>query len=499
MRNKLAKNYLYNLVYNALNIAVPLITVPYVTRIILPAQMGVFSTAMSIFTIVVILARFGVLAYGTRAIAMVHDNPALMLERFRRIFSTQVFTTILFFIPAFALSLALTGASQLGWIYAVNAFMMLNAAVDISWFYNGLEEFRVTISRNIFVKIIAVILIFVFVKTEDDIVIYAAIYILAAFIGNLTMFFGLKRFAGTFRIFSFKWIKKSVIKEAIPFMVPIILSLVFVETSRYFIYGFSGEATTGIYDQALKVVRMLIVITTALVTVVTPRISKFVAAKNFDSMKSYFVKVFIILAFQTILIFSGVLVVGDEFVSFFFGEEYAAVAPILQILAIYPLLFMLEQILLSLILRPLGNTKIMLISILIALGVNVALNAAFVPLWGAIGGVIALLSATLIHAAIQAYSVRSYIRWRPISRNVALMIAAAAVTTAALLIAKRYISFGSLADFFVFGTSCVVLYSGIVMLLSKDIRRVSLSYIHRVINRIRNRHDDDEEKPETKN
>lgn len=282
-------------------------------------------------------------------------------------------------------------------------------------------------------------------------------------------------------------------------MVPLILNIAFVETSRYFIYGISGEATTGIYDQALKVARMLIILTSALVTVVTPRISKFVAAKNFDSMKSYFVKVFIILAFQTILIFSGIIVVGNEFVSFFFGEEYAAVAPVLQILAIYPFLFMLEQILLTLILRPLGNTKIMLNSILISLGVNVALNAAFVPIWGAIGGVIALLSATLVHAAIQAYSVRTFIRWNSIFKNTAFMIIAAGITTAALIIVRRYIGFGSLTNFFVFGVICVVLYSSIVMLLCKDIRKFALSYIHRLIERIKNKNNDDGEKPENRN
>lgn len=495
MKNKLTQNYLYNLVYNALNIAVPMITVPYVTRIIMPAQMGVFSTAMSIFAIIVIFARFGVLTYGTRAIAMVHDNPQKRLDRFRHIFSTQVFTTVLLFIPAFVLSLTLTGATQLGWIYAVNALLMLNAAVDISWFYNGLEEFRITITRNIFVKIIAVILIFLLVKTKDDIVIYALIYVCAAFIGNLTMFFGLKKFAGTFRIFSFKWIKMSVIKEAVPFMVPIILSMVFVETSRYFIYGFSGEATTGIYDQALKVARMLIILTSALVTVVTPRISKFVAAKNFDLMKSYFNKVYIILAFQTLLVFAGIIVVGNEFVSFFFGAEYAAVAPLLQILAIYPFLFMLEQILLTLILRPLGSTKVMLIAILISLGVNVALNAAFVPLWGAAGGVIALLIATFVHAAIQAYSVRAFIRWNSILKNTACMIIAAGITTVALLIVKKYIGFGSLTDFFVYGALCVILYSGIVMLLCKDVARTALSYIRRFIDRIKNKNNDNGEKP----
>ena len=487
MKNRLTKNYLYNLIYNSLNVIVPMITVPYVTRIILPAQMGVFSTAMSIFAVIVIVARFGVLTYGTRAIAMVHDEKDILLDKFRRIFSTQVATTITFLIPAFIFSLALTGASQLGWIYAVNALVMLNATVDISWFYNGLEEFRITISRNIFVKVIAVALIFLFVKTKDDIVLYALIYIVSAFIGNLSMFFGIKRFAGTLRIFSFKWIKLSVIKEAVPYMIPIILSMVFAETSRYFIYGFSGQAMTGIYDQALKVVRMLIILTSALITVVAPRISKFVAANNLEAIKSYFVKVFTILAFQTILVFSGIIVVGNEFVSFFFGEKYAAVAPLLQILAVYPFIFMLEQGLLSLILRPLGNTKAMLKSILISLSVNIALNAALVPLLGVTGGILSLLIASLTHAVIQALIARTYIRWHQIIKNTVFMAVAAGATTVVLIFIKKYISLGSIEDFFVFGTLCVVLYSSIVLVLSRDIRTFLLQYIRSITNRIRNK------------
>lgn len=484
-KQSLAKNYIYNLVFNLLNVIVPLFTVPYVTRIILPEQIGVFSTAQSMFTIITIAAQFGVLVYGTRAIAMVHDDKAQMLDRFRRIFSTQVLTTLLFLVPALVLSFVFAGAEETGWIYAISACLILNATVDISWFYNGLEEFRITVTRNIFVKIVAVALIFILVKTKEDIIIYTLIYIAAAFLGNLTMFAGLKRFAGTFKIFSLKWIDKTVLKEAVPYMVPMLLTMVFVEVSRYFVYGISGEAVTGIYDQALKIVRMMIIITSALVAVATPRMSKLVASRSYDTMRDYFVKIFVILAFQSVLVAAGVIVVGNDFVSFFFGEKFAGVAPVLSVFAFYPILFMIDQCLLVLLLRPLGKTKAMLIAIIVSLGVNVALNAVLVPSLGAIGGALSLMIATMVDVLVQIFWCHTYVRWRPVIKNLLIVLLSGALTTALMLFAKSRFSLSPLPGFFVYGIGCVVVYCAIVMLVGKDIRGYTLMYLKRFFGRFK--------------
>ena len=470
LKSRIAKNYIYNLVYNALNIIIPMITVPYVTRIIMPAQIGVFSTAQSLYTILTIAAQFGVLLYGTREIAMAHEDKTLMLDRFRHIFSTQVMTTLLFLVPGVILPLLITGASLTGWIYAVNAFLILNATVDICWFYNGQEEFKVTITRNIFVKFIAVALIFILVKEPDDIILYAGIYVVAAFLGNVSMFLGLKRFAGTLRIFSFKWIDKSVIKEAIPFLIPLLLSQVFVEVSRFFIYGISGETVTGIYDQALKVARMMIILTTALVTVAAPRMSKCVASKAYESMREHFIKIFVVLVTQAMLVAAGIIVVGDDFVSFFFGAEYAGVAPVLSVLSVYPLMFMLEQSVLVLLLRPLGRTKTMLRAILISLGINILLNIILVPLLGAIGGALALIIATLVNSIIQAFGCKEFILWRPVLKNIALILFAACFTSLLLYFVKSQIVFEPLVNFIVYGMASVVLYCGVILIINKRIR-----------------------------
>lgn len=483
MKSNLTKNYLYNLVYHALNIIVPMLTVPYVTRIILPAQMGIFSTSQSLFTIIVIAAQFGVLTYGTREIAMAYNNKKLMLERFQHIFSTQVLTTTLFLIPCFFLSLGIAGSNEVGWVYAVNALLILNATFDISWFYNGQEEFKITITRNIFVKFIAVPLIFILVKDKNDIIIYALIYIVSAFIGNISMFIGLKKFAGTFHIFSYKWIDKSVIKKAIPFMAPMLLAMIFVEISRFFVYGISGQTVTGIYDQALKIARMMIIITTALLGVSSPRMSILVSSKSYAVMKKYYAKIFLFLLFQSFLIACGIILVGNDFVSLFFGPKYAEVAPVLRVFSVYPLMFVLDQCVVSLLLRPLGLTRAMLISILISLGVNIVLNLILVPPFGAIGGALALIISTFISAFIQTYSCWKFILWRPILKNVLIMIFSGLCTTTLLLIIKKYIHFNPLANFFIYGIICTILFGGIVLFLAKDMRTYLFNFVYSFVKR----------------
>jgi len=485
LKRKITGNYIYNLIYHALNVFLPMVTIPYVTRIIKPAEMGLFSMAQSVYSVVVIIAQFGVLIYGTRAIAIVQDDKTLLVERFRHIFSTQVFTTLLFLIPGCIVPLLITGWSVTGWIFAVNGLVILNAMVELSWFYNGQEEFRVTITRNIFVKLAAISLIFILVKSEKDIVLYSLIYVVAGFLGNVSMFLSVKKYSGTLRIFSFKWIDRSIIREAVPFMIPLLLAMIFVEVNRYFVYSISGEAATGIYDQAIKVARMLIILTTALEAVVTPRMSKFVGSQDYESMRTYFVKIFTVLILQTFLVAAGIIIVGNDFVSFFFGPEYSDVAVVLQVLAIYPLVFMLDQSVLSLLLRPLGWTKMMLRSILISLAVNIAFNIMLVPAMGAVGGVLSLIIATFVNSAIQAAICRKFILWRPILKNTLITLFAAVVTTAVLLYIRSQVNLGAILNFLVFGISCAGLYVGVVLLAGKEIRSYVRQYASRLIRRIK--------------
>ncbi|MHB1314626.1 MAG: oligosaccharide flippase family protein [Christensenellales bacterium] len=484
MKNKIATNYIYNLVYQALNIIVPIVTIPYVTRIVMPADMGIFSTAQTLFSILTLAAQFGVLVYGTRAIAMVSDDPAQMLSRLRSIYSTQVATTLVLLIPSFLIPLFITNASITGWIYAINAFLIFNATFDISWFYNGQEEFRITITRNIFVKLIAVALIFLFVKKTEDIVLYAVIYVFAALLGNVSMFIGLKKFAGTYRIFSLRWMNWKVVKEAVPYLIPLLITSVYLETGRFFLYGISGEAVTGIYDQAIKVARLFIIITMALVAVVGPRMSKFVGAKSFDQLRGYFFKIFIFLMFQSILVMVGILVVGNDFVAFFFGPEYYSVTTVLKVLSIYPLVYSVESSMLALLVRPLGLTKTMLTASIVSLAANILLNSLLVPLFGAIGASIALIVSSLVYSTVQVIGCYKYILWKKIIKNVSSIIISGIITTILLLLLKSRFYFESYANFLIYGVACIVIFIGLVITLCKDIRIFAVRYMKNVLTRL---------------
>ena len=478
MKNKITKNYIYNLIYQALSVVTSMITMPYITRIILPAQMGVYSTSMALFSTVALAANFGVNVYGVRTVAIVQEDKDLLLNRFRHIFSTQVITAIIFWIGSALYSLLFLDAT-VNLIYVMNAFFVLNASVDIFWFYNGLEEFKITALRNIVVRTVAVLLVFLLVKDAGDILIYALIFVAAPFLGNLTMFFNLQKFLGTRRIFSFKWVDGRVIKEAFPFFVSLLLSQIYAEFGRYFVYGISGEAVTGIYDQALKVVRMLIILTVALVSVVGPRMSKLVGVNSHQEIRRYFVKIFVFLVAQSFLMAVGLLVVGNDFVSFFFGPAYRDVAFVLKVFAIYPVVFMLEQSVLVLLLRPLGRTRVMLVAVLSALGVNAALNLLLIPKMGAAGAAVSMILASLINSAIQIYSCRDFILFAPLIKNTLWIAVAAGITVGLLFLLKSVADLGAFINFCVFGAACILLYAGLVLLFCREIRVYFLENVRR--------------------
>ena len=198
-KKSVKKNYIYNVLYQFLAILIPVITTPYLSRVLGAEKIGIYSYTLSIVTYFILFGSLGVAMYGQREIAYVQDDVKKRSVIFYEIVIMRLITLSLSLL-LFYISFCLKG--DYTFYYRILILELVANMLDISWFFNGLEEFKKTVTRNTIVKLISLLSIFLFVKKPTDLYIYFIIYVLSTFLGNLSLWFYLK-----------KYIKKVPIKE----------------------------------------------------------------------------------------------------------------------------------------------------------------------------------------------------------------------------------------------------------------------------------------------
>lgn len=166
---KLIKNFLWNAGYQVFVLLVPLITIPYISRVLGPEGVGINSYTNSIVQYFSLFGSLGINTYGNREVAYKRDSKEVLSRTFWEI-SLLRFITIGLAVVAYLIFISFTDEYRV--YYVIQGIALVGAAFDISWFFMGMENFRVTVLRNAFVKILSLALIFAFVKTSHDIGIY---------------------------------------------------------------------------------------------------------------------------------------------------------------------------------------------------------------------------------------------------------------------------------------------------------------------------------------
>ncbi|SPX97530.1 polysaccharide biosynthesis protein [Lactiplantibacillus plantarum subsp. plantarum] len=157
----IVKNYLYNVGYNILILLTPLLTVPYISRVLGPSGVGINATTNSVITYFLLAGTVGITIYGNREIAFIREDDRKRSQTFWEIEILQIITISIAYL-AFCIFLYLQNQLKIYFFY--QSFLIIAGAFDISWFFMGLEDFKKTVIRNMIVKLLSLASIFVFVK-----------------------------------------------------------------------------------------------------------------------------------------------------------------------------------------------------------------------------------------------------------------------------------------------------------------------------------------------
>ena len=392
---KIGINYIYNLSFQIFSIIVPLITTPYISRVLGAEMIGIYSYTLSISTYFIVAGSLGFPLYGQREIAYRSNNVVERSKLFFQIIIGQLIllSTSLILYILFVVFIANDNKS----IFYAQAIGIIGGVLATSWFYIGIEEFRVTAIKNFIVKIISIIGLFVFVKKPSDIIIYTCIMGGSNVIGNLIILVDIKKYV------DFKYLHISL-KDAFKHIKPaFILGIPYYITSIYSIIDKtmlgalgSGYAEVGYYEQSQKILNLAVAIVTSLGTVLMPRLANNFGEKDYDSLRKYLDNGINITSLLGAPIMFGLIAISSSLVPWFFGDNYNKV--IILICVFSPLAFIMgiNNLLGSQLLVVVKKEKILTIIILFSTLLNCTLNAILIPNKDSIGAAMATIISELV-------------------------------------------------------------------------------------------------------
>ena len=405
-KKSIKKNYIFNLSYQILIMIIPLITTPYLSRVLGAENIGIYSYTLSITTYFILFGSLGVAMYGQREIAFAQEDLYKRSKIFKEIVILRAIT-LLFSMFLFYIAFCSHGEYKV--YYLIFLFEILANMIDISWYFQGLEEFKKTVIRNTLVKIISVICIFLFVKTGGDLKKYIFIYVFSTFIGNLSLWLYIPKYTTKVKTKDLNvW---QHFKPTVALFIPQIAIQIYTVLDKTMIGAMvSDKSEVGFYEQAQKIIKLLMTIATSVGTVMMPRIANTYAKGDFKKLKEYMNNSFNFITMITFPLMFGIISVSYKFVPLFFGEGYDKVAPLMCIISPIIVFIGLSNVTGTQYLLPTKQQKKFTISVVGGALVNFILNFILIRYYKSIGASIATVVSELLVTSIQFYLIRKEIK-----------------------------------------------------------------------------------------
>lgn len=399
-KKSVKKNYIYNMLYQILVIIIPIITTPYLARTLGAEGNGIYGYTTSILTYFILFGSLGITMYGNREIAYVQNDIQKRSNIFWELFIFKTIT-MLFSIVVFFFIFARTGVNSL--YYKILLIELFGSIIDISWFYQGMEDFKKIVVRNFIIKIISVISIFVFIKEIDDLWKYFLVTSASTFVGSLTLWLGLKKY-----ILKPKTVKiKKHLKYLLLLFIPQIATQIYTVVDKTMIgLLLKDMKEVGYYEQAQKIAKLLLTIITSLGTVMIPRMASTYKEKDYEKMFYYMKTTINFVWLLGCAITFGLIAIAPEFVPLFFGKGYGPVVNLLYIFSFIVLAIGLNNVIGIQYLIPTKKEKYYTISVVSAAIFNFVLNLILINYIGTIGAAIASVLAETLIVFIQLYCIR---------------------------------------------------------------------------------------------
>lgn len=401
-------NFIMNFILTASSIIFPLITAPYIFRVLQPEASGKVDFVASVITYFMMFASLGIPTYGIRACAKVRDDrdklsktvqELMIINTVTMCITYGVFLILLRLVPQFYAEKEL---------FLINSISMVLNVIGVAWFYNAIEQYAYITTVSIICKVISIIFMFLLVKSPEDYIVYGGITVFAGSASYIVNFLNLRRYISFRKKGAYEFqrhFKPILVFFAMTAAISVYTNLDIVMT-RFI----SGNTEVGYYTAAIKVKTLLVTFITSLGTVLLPRLTYLMK----DGENKAFQKI-IIKAFNFVLIIGLSVTVyftlyAKESILILAGIHYDKSVLPMQILMPAVLFIGLSNITGIQILTPRGEERKVLYSILWGAGINFILNMILIRLYGAAGAALATLVAEGVVLMVQGIYLRETLK-----------------------------------------------------------------------------------------
>lgn len=402
---KVLKNYLWNAFYQLFLIIVPVLTMPYITRILGKDNTGIYSFTYSNVQYFILLGSLGVSLYGNRTIAYLRQDREKTTNAFWSIFFMRL-ATIAVAMLAFFIFLAFTGNLKI--YYLAQGVAIIAAMIDISYLFMGFENFRVTVIRNFIVKLLSLVLIFTLVKQRSDLTVYILIVAGSTLFGNVTLWPYLKRYvdAPKFKELTFK----THFLESLSLLVPQIAAQVYVLLNKSMVGVMVSYSASGFYNYADNISKILLSLVTAIATVMLPHVASAYAAGKKAAVHKYLYMAFQFVSVLAVPLAFGLAAIAPKFSILYLTKAFSEVGTLLQIEAAVVILIAWSNVIGIQYLLATHQNRAYTISILFGAGTNVILNIPMIMMWQTEGAMVATVLSELAVTAYQIFAIRHQVK-----------------------------------------------------------------------------------------
>ena len=393
MAKSVKANYLFNLINSASQLLFPLITFPYASRIMMADGIGQVNFFQSIISYISLFTCLGIPMYAIREVAKVRDNPEKMTRITVEILLLHAFLTLLGYMAVAVICLTVTKVQT-----DIPLFLLLSAtifftAIGCEWFYQGIEDFKYVAIRGLLVKLLSVVLLFLFVKTKEDILWYGAYTVLGVLGGNIFNFIRLRKYLHRdvidFRaLHPLRHLKPALHVFALNVVISIYLQL------NNVLLGFMKDAeAVGYFTAATKIMMITMSISSSLGAVIMPRTSNLIAEGRMDEFRILIQKSYDFVLALAMPLTVGLIFTSPSIILLLSGEGFAPAVLTSQIVASNILMVGLSGVMGIQVLYPLGKINIVILCTLIGAAVNVFFNVLLIPRYGHNGTAVAYMLA----------------------------------------------------------------------------------------------------------
>lgn len=411
---KVIKNYLYNAGYQILNMIIPLITVPYISRVLGAHDVGINEYTNSWVTFFYLMGQMGITLYGNREVAYHRDDLYERSKTFWGVEALQLLTVssalIAYLVAVFLFSTTFKE------FFLLQAIWIVATGVDISWYFMGLEEFRITVVRNTLVKIASLILIFTVIKSSEDLGKYILILGASQLVGNLTLWPYLR--GNVIWVSIRKWHPFKHFYPALLLFIPTITTQVYLVLNRLMLGRMSTQSDLGNFGQADKIVKFVLAVVTATGTVMLPHVANKFAKGDIKGVRNSLYSSFDFVSAISIPMMFGLMAISKKFGPWFLGNQFILSGSVMFLEAPIIVFIAWSNVTGTQYLMPVNRVKEFTTSVTIGAISNIIFNFLLIARFGANGAAIATVGSEFLVTISQLFMIRKDIHWNRLFKSV---------------------------------------------------------------------------------